>query len=67
MFTMFNPNDERYKLKKHFGVDIKDGNGNELYPRMRTLHLVENRYGDSPLHFRVNMQGNIKNFEKLEI
>lgn len=67
MFTMFNPNDERYKLRKHFGLDIKDANGNEFYPRMRTLHLVENRYGDSPLHFRVNMQGNIKNFEKLEI
>ena len=67
MFTMFNPNDERYKLQKHFGEDIRDKDGNELYPRMRTLHLVENRYGDSPQHFRVNMQGNIKNFEKLEI
>ena len=67
MFTLFNPNDERYNLTKHFGDQIKDGNGNELYPNLRSLHLVENRHGDAPIHWRLNMFGNIKKFEHLEI
>lgn len=67
MFTMFNPNDERFKLTEHFGKIIKDGDGNELYPKMRTVHLVENRHGDSPEHFRLNMHGNVKRFEQLII
>lgn len=67
MFTMFNPNDERYNLNKHFGKNIKDGHGNELFPNMRTLHLVESRHCTYPQHFRLNMFGNIKNFEKLNI
>lgn len=67
MFTMFNPNDERYNLSKHFGKTIKDNQGNELYPNMRTIHLVENRHGFYPQHFVTNMLGNIKKFDKLEI
>lgn len=67
MFTLFNPNDERYALDKHFGVKIKDSHGNENYPNMRTAHLVESRHCDSPQHFRLNMFGNLKIFEKLEI
>jgi hypothetical protein len=67
MFTMFNPNDERYGLTKHFGEKIKDSHGNEIYPNMRTLHLVENRHGDYPKHFRLDMFGNVKRFEKLKL
>ncbi len=63
-FTMFNPNDMRYNLKKHFGLIIKDSNGNDLYPHMRTIHLVQSRHCEFPQHFRVNMQGNIKNFSQ---
>ena len=67
VFTIFNPNDERYNLTQHFGKVIKDDEGNELYPDMRTIHLVESRHCSFPQHFRVNMQGSYKNFEKLVI
>jgi|VirMetMinimDraft_7_1064189.scaffolds.fasta_scaffold00418_14 hypothetical protein len=67
VFTLFNPNDERYNLSKHFGKVIKDSDGNELYPDMRTVHLVEARHCEFPKHWRVNMKGTYKNFEKLEI
>lgn len=67
LFTMFNPNDERYNLTEHFGIKIKDNHRNELYPNMRTLHLVESRHVPFPQHFRLEMQGNIKNFNQLKI
>lgn len=67
LFTMFNPNDERYNLDSHFSVKIKDTQGNELYPNMRTIHLVESRHCSFPQHFRVEMQGNIKNFKQLNL
>jgi hypothetical protein len=65
LFTMFNPNDERYNLSKHFGLKIKDKDNNLLYPNMRSVHLVESRHVVFPQHFRVNMFGNIKTFEKI--
>ena len=64
---MFNPNDERYNLTSHFDVKIKDSHKNELYPNMRTVHLVESRHVPFPQHFRVEMEGNIKNFNQLKI
>ena len=67
LFTLFNPNDERYNLKKHFGAKIKADNGDILYPNLRSVHLVESRHCMFPQHFRVKMQGGIKNFEKLEL
>lgn len=67
VFTMMNPNDDRYKLSKHFGIPIRDSSGNELYPDMRTVHLVESRHCRYPLHFKVNMKGNLKSFKQLEI
>jgi len=67
VFTMFNPNDEKYNLKKHFGARIRDDAGNELYPSLRTIHLVESRHCRYPQHFRVSMEANIKNFKKLNI
>ena len=66
VFTMFNPNDERYNLTKHFGLVIKDSKRNEVYPNLRTVHLVESRYVPYPQHFRVNMNGALKDFKKFE-
>ncbi len=66
VFTMFNPNDERYNLTKHFGLVIKDAKRNEIYPNLRTIHLVESRYVPYPQHFRVNMNGALKDFKKFE-
>lgn len=67
LLTMFNPNDDKYNLRKHFGVEIKDLKGNVLYPLMKTVHLVESRHVWYPQHFRYNMKGNVKTFEMLEI
>lgn len=63
VFTLMNPNDDRYNLKKHFGEVIKDPSGNELYPNLRTVHLVESRHCNYPQHFKTNMIGSYKNFE----
>ena len=67
MFTMQNPNDDRYGLKTFFSNQIRGSNNDLIYPNMRSLHLVENRHGDSPQHFLLNMIGNTKRFERLEI
>lgn len=66
IFTIFNPNDQRYNLDKHFGVVIKDSRGNPIFPDLRTIHLVESRHCEFPQHFRTNMFGGIKNFELLK-
>ena len=67
VFTLFNPNDERYKLDKHFGTKIKDSNGNPYYPFLRTVHLVESRHCMYPQHFRVEMHGGTKTFKQINI
>lgn len=67
LFTMFNPNDDRYNLSKHFGKLIREKNGSLIYPNMRTIHLVESRHCFYPQHFRFNMFGGIKKFEHLKI
>ena len=66
IFTIFNPNDQRYNLKKHFGTVIKDSRDNPIFPDLRTIHLVESRHCEFPQHFRTNMFGGIKNFELLK-
>ena len=66
MITLFNPNDDRYNLSKHFGKMIKDRDNNLLYPNMRSIHLVENRHGPYPQHYRVNMDGKTKKFEQIK-
>jgi len=65
--TLFNPNDEKYKLEKHFGLTIRDSKGNPIYPNMRTLHLVESRHCIFPQHFRTEMLGNLKSFKQINI
>ena len=67
LITLFNPNDERYNLTKHFKTVIKTDTGSILYPGMRSVHLVESRHCEFPQHFRVEMEGGIKNFNKLII
>jgi hypothetical protein len=63
VFTIFNPNDQRYNLKKHFGTVIRDSRDNPIFPNLRTIHLVESRHCEFPQHFRTNMFGGYKNFE----
>jgi hypothetical protein len=67
IFTMFNPNDDKFNLTKHFGTPIRRPDKTLLYPNMRTIHLVESRHCVCPQHFRVNMFGDIKKFEPLII
>ena len=66
IFTIFNPNDQRYNLKKHFGTVIKDSRDNPIFPNLRTVHLVESRHCEFPQHFRTNMFGGLKNFELIK-
>lgn len=67
LFTAFNPNDSKYKLKKHFGLNLKDSKGFPYYPKLRTIHLVESRHTIFPQHFKVNMLGNLKTFEQINL
>jgi hypothetical protein len=48
LMTMFNPHDEKYNLSEHFGVNLSN------YPNYRSIHIVESRDTESPLHIRVN-------------
>jgi len=67
VFTLFSPNDDRYNLSQHFGLPIKDGSGNPIYPNLKTIHLVESRHCVYPQHFRVLMEGNLKNFKSFKV
>lgn len=62
MLTLFNPNDNRYNLTKHFSHTIRDKHGDELYPNLRTVHLVESRHAPFPQHWAMKMEGNVKTF-----
>lgn len=66
LFTLFNPNDSKYNLDKHFGLKIRDDFQNAIYPNYRSAHLVESREVVCPQHFRYEMYGNIKNFKQLK-
>lgn len=67
IITMFNPNDDKYNLKSHFGTQIRRKDNSLIYPDMRSLHLVESRHGPCPQHFRINMHGDIKKFTSVTI
>lgn len=60
LLTMFNPNDEKYNLTKHFGVELAN------YPNYRSIHLAESRYTPAPKHVQVNMLGGINMFTPLD-
>ena len=57
--TLFNPNDEKYNLKKHFGVELAG------YPNYRSLHITESRETECPVHIQTTMFGNINMFTPL--
>jgi hypothetical protein len=59
LITLFNPQDEKYNIKKHFGLDL------ENYPKYRSIHLVESRDTECPIHLRSNMYGNINLFKQI--
>lgn len=63
--TLFNPHDDRFNLTTHFGEKLRDAQNNKIHPFLRTVHLVESRQVVYPQHFRVQMKGNIKNFEQI--
>ena len=66
-WTTFNPNDDKYQIKKHFGATIKDNRGKVLYPYLRTLHLVSARKVQFPVHFRLFMNGATKQYKKANV
>lgn len=66
IFTLMSPNDEKYGINKHFGLEIKNTSNDELYPNYRSIHLVESRDTECPTHFRSIMKGNVNAFEPLE-
>ena len=65
LITLFNPHDDRFNLTTHFGEKLRDPQGNKIYPFLRSIHLVESRQVVYPQHFRVQMKGNLKNFEQI--
>ena len=66
LFTIFNPNDKRYNLDTFFGKKIRTSTGDEIYPSLRTIHLVESRHCDFPQHFAADMYGGFKAFKTSE-
>lgn len=65
IITMLDPLDEKFNIDKHFGLEIRDSEGFELFPGYRSIHLVESRDTECPVHFRTIMKGNINTFEEL--
>lgn len=59
LLTLFNPADEKYNLKKHFGLDIS------RYNNYRSLHLVFSRDTECPKHLQMQMEGNINYFRSI--
>ena len=67
LFTLFNPNDGKYGLKSHFGLKLRNDEGAVYYENLRTIHLVESRHCEFPLHFRTEIDGASKSFKELTI
>lgn len=61
LMTMFNPNDEKYNLSKHFGIEL------DSYPNYRSIHIVESRDSESPLCIQTNMFGGVNMFEGIKV
>lgn len=60
ILTMFNPMDEKYGLTSHFGKALNK----TTHKNYRSLHLVESRDTECPMHFRLNMFGATNRFEQ---
>lgn len=65
LFTTFNPNDDKFQLKSHFGFPIRNSKGDIINENLKTIHLASSRHCLFPRHFKINMLGNIKKFEKV--
>lgn len=52
VITLFNPSDDKYALKTHFGTNFNQYGG--MY---RSLHLVDSRYAPSPQHISTLFDG----------
>lgn len=61
LITLFNPLDEKYNLKKHFDVDL-DAYKNVNY---RSIHLVESRDTECPVHFSSIMDAESNIFKRI--
>lgn len=57
LITIFNPADDKYKLKTHFGVDLENNDNN-----YRSVHLVLARYNTCPIHYQCHFEGSIGAF-----
>ncbi len=60
LITMFNPNDEKYGLERHFGKELIS------YPNYRSLHIVEARHVECPVHMQTNMFGGVNQFVSIQ-
>ena len=60
ILTMFNPREERYKLETHFDHDL------DMYPGYRSIHLVESRDTECPMHLFTMLKGHVKHFIEIE-
>jgi hypothetical protein len=56
LITLFNPLDEKYNLERHFDVEIKK------YPNYRSIHVVESRDTECPVHFGAIMDSEAYQF-----
>lgn len=61
LLTMFNANDEKYSLNRHFGVDLIS-DGKRVHPDYRSIHIAESRYTPSPAHIQARMLGGVNMF-----
>jgi len=59
LITMFDATDERYSIKRHFGMDIED-----IY-NYRSIHLVRSRHSEAPVHIQTRMYAGISTFEQI--
>jgi len=60
LITLFDPQDEKYNIEKHFGYIL------ENYPNYRSIHLVESRDTECPQHLGTQMYGNVNVFKEIE-
>lgn len=69
VITLFNAMDETYRLKEHLGTVLYDRAGKAVYPKYRSIHLVDARKGGraTPAHIKVNMWGHINYYTKLGV
>jgi hypothetical protein len=61
LMSVFNPNDEKYNIDKHFGVDLRNG----AFPNYRSIHITDSRDTECPVHVQTNMFGGINLFTPL--